>query len=161
MHIVELERKTSLTKAKGRVTSACRCWRVSVQPGQGHHCRRRRYNRYDSTGFLRVTFQLIYRHCTGLLEYTWLVWPSTRGVGKCPHYKYLCQILQLYCQLPSFVWGGAENLRGLSHKRGWVKQAENLGASPCKRVLSVRYHCGGWSEEVNSCILILSYMVYL
>jgi hypothetical protein len=23
------------------------------------------------------------------------------------------------------------------------------------------YHCGGWSEEVNSCILILSYMVYL
>ncbi len=25
---------------------------------------------------------------------------------------------------------------------------------------SVRYHCGGWSEEVNSCILI-SYMVYL
>ncbi len=24
----------------------------------------------------------------------------------------------------------------------------------------VRYHCGGWSEEVNSCILILSYMVY-
>jgi hypothetical protein len=25
----------------------------------------------------------------------------------------------------------------------------------------VRYHCGGWSEEVNSCILIISYMVYL
>jgi hypothetical protein len=25
----------------------------------------------------------------------------------------------------------------------------------------VRYHCGGWSEEVNSCILILSYMIYL
>ncbi len=24
----------------------------------------------------------------------------------------------------------------------------------------VRYHCGGWSEEVNSCILI-SHMVYL
>jgi hypothetical protein len=24
----------------------------------------------------------------------------------------------------------------------------------------VRYHCGGWSEEVNSCILIISYMVY-
>jgi hypothetical protein len=28
------------------------------------------------------------------------------------------------------------------------------------RRLTVRYHCGGWSEEVNSCILI-SYMVYL
>jgi hypothetical protein len=25
----------------------------------------------------------------------------------------------------------------------------------------VRYHCGGWSEEVNSCILFLSYMVCL
>jgi hypothetical protein len=25
----------------------------------------------------------------------------------------------------------------------------------------VRYHRGGWSEEVNSCILFLSYMVYL
>ncbi len=28
-------------------------------------------------------------------------------------------------------------------------------------VTIVRYHCGGWSEEVNSCILFLSYMVYL
>jgi hypothetical protein len=26
---------------------------------------------------------------------------------------------------------------------------------------TVRYHCEGWSEEVNSCILIISYMVYL
>ncbi len=30
---------------------------------------------------------------------------------------------------------------------------------PCIQI--VRYHCGGWSEEVNSCILIISYMVYL
>jgi hypothetical protein len=28
-------------------------------------------------------------------------------------------------------------------------------------IILVRYHCGGWSEEVNSCILIISYMVYL
>jgi hypothetical protein len=27
-------------------------------------------------------------------------------------------------------------------------------------VLVVRYHCGGWPEEVNSCVLN-SYMVYL
>jgi hypothetical protein len=27
-------------------------------------------------------------------------------------------------------------------------------------VLLVRYHCGGWPEEVNSCVLN-SYMVYL
>jgi hypothetical protein len=30
-----------------------------------------------------------------------------------------------------------------------------------REVICVRYHCGGWSEEVNSCIWILSYMVYL
>ncbi len=28
-------------------------------------------------------------------------------------------------------------------------------------IVYVRYHFGGWSEEVNSCILIISYMVYL
>jgi hypothetical protein len=27
--------------------------------------------------------------------------------------------------------------------------------------LSVRYHCGGWSEELNSRILLLAYMVYI
>ncbi len=27
--------------------------------------------------------------------------------------------------------------------------------------ITVRYHCGGWSEEVNSSILVISYMVYL
>jgi hypothetical protein len=34
-------------------------------------------------------------------------------------------------------------------------------ALPRFRLVAVRYHCGGWSEEVNSCISILSYMVYL
>jgi hypothetical protein len=34
-------------------------------------------------------------------------------------------------------------------------------SSDVSSIASVRYHCGGWSEEVNSCILILSYMVYL
>jgi hypothetical protein len=38
---------------------------------------------------------------------------------------------------------------------------EEEGASCLGDVVStVRYHCGGWSEEVNSCILN-SYMVYL
>ena len=33
--------------------------------------------------------------------------------------------------------------------------------SNCQRVLdNVRYHCGGWSEEVNSCILIISYSTW-
>jgi hypothetical protein len=35
------------------------------------------------------------------------------------------------------------------------------GNSVMTCIKNVRYHCGGWSEEVNSCILILSYMVYL
>jgi hypothetical protein len=34
------------------------------------------------------------------------------------------------------------------------------GQFDTKTGLPVSYHCGGWSEEVNSCILI-SYMVYL
>jgi hypothetical protein len=29
------------------------------------------------------------------------------------------------------------------------------------RTVRVRYHCGGWSEELNSRILLLAYMVYL
>ncbi len=37
------------------------------------YCGRRRNKRYDSTGLLTVTYQLIYRNCTGLLEYTQLV----------------------------------------------------------------------------------------
>jgi hypothetical protein len=28
-------------------------------------------------------------------------------------------------------------------------------------IVPVRYHCGGWSEELNSRILLLAYMVYL
>jgi hypothetical protein len=49
---------------------------------------------------------------------------------------------------------------------------QGIGSGHCKmagltnlacfsqRVVNVCYHCGGWSEEVNSCILI-SYIVYL
>jgi hypothetical protein len=41
-----------------------------------------------------------------------------------------------------------------------IKEEFTAKYHPCCNVI-VRYHCGGWSEEVNSCILILSYMVYL
>jgi hypothetical protein len=41
--------------------------------GYGICCGRRRNKRYDSTGLLTGTYQLIYRDCTGLLEYTRLV----------------------------------------------------------------------------------------
>ncbi len=33
--------------------------------------------------------------------------------------------------------------------------------APSIKDLFVRYHCGGWSEELNSRILHLAYMVYL
>jgi hypothetical protein len=63
--------KVSLPKAEERATSACSCRRVivcvqrcsvqykRVQPSRGHHCGRRRNNRYDSTSLLTLTQQLI------------------------------------------------------------------------------------------------------
>ncbi len=42
-----------------------------------------------------------------------------------------------------------------NRRRKIKNESDELG-----RNINVRYHCGGWSEEVNSCILI-SYMVYL
>jgi hypothetical protein len=45
-------------------------------------------------------------------------------------------------------WHG--NLKGLQYERGWVKSAENLGASPFKKDLSIyttfiRIHLAGQS----------------
>jgi hypothetical protein len=64
----------------------CECTEVQctvqrVQPYQGHHCGRRRNDRYDSTGLLTVTYiQVQYRvigvHPTGLTV--------TRSVERCP-----------------------------------------------------------------------------
>jgi hypothetical protein len=45
-------------------------------------------------------------------------------------------------------------LLGYKVSKGWLEKT-------LLRMIVVRYHCGGWSEVVNSCILILSYMVYL
>jgi hypothetical protein len=79
----KIEAKMSLTRAKERATSACRCRRVSVsvqrygvqykgvQPDRGHHCGRRHSERYDSTGLFTVTYQLIYRHCTCTVQGCW------------------------------------------------------------------------------------------
>jgi hypothetical protein len=36
-----------------------------------------------------------------------------------------------------------------------------LRALKSEIIVLVRYHCGGWSEELNSHILLLAYMVYL
>ncbi len=59
------------------------------------------------------------------------------------------------------VWNGTKcrchsdtlHTSNLSYKGSSEKRTETR--------TTVRYHCGGWSEEVNSCILIISYMVYL
>jgi hypothetical protein len=82
VYSVNLKRKMSLTRAKERATSACRCRRVSeyteiqctvqrVQPDRGHHCGRRHRERYDSTSLFTVTYQLIYRHCTCTVQCCW------------------------------------------------------------------------------------------
>jgi hypothetical protein len=42
-----------------------------------------------------------------------------------------------------------------------MKEPSSLLFAFKKKIVGVCYHCGGWSEEVNSCILIISYMVYL
>ncbi len=55
--------------------------------------------------------------------------------------------------------GGSEVAAGTleAHPTTVKLTLESVGTSTA---IIVRYHCGGWSEEVNSCILI-SYMVYL
>ncbi len=64
-------------------------------------------------------------------------------------------------------WGMTAPVNVMLHTMGWgghhITRAQN-GREFFKKMLyvvSVRYHCGGWSEEVNSCILIFSSMVYL
>jgi hypothetical protein len=42
----------------------------------------------------------------------------------------------------------------------WLYIPQKLEKGVFVSTLSVRYHCGGWPEEVNSCVLN-SYMVYL
>jgi hypothetical protein len=40
-------------------------------------------------------------------------------------------------------------------------QQDKINSYFCSHIIHVRYHCGGWSEELNSRILLLAYMVYL
>jgi hypothetical protein len=51
---------------------------------------------------------------------------------------------------------------GLSfiENNNFVNNQNKIFESISIEIIYVRYHCGGWSEEVNSCILN-SYMVYL
>jgi hypothetical protein len=61
VHTVELERKTSLTKAEEKATGACRCQRVSVQ---SYSVQYKRYNLVRVTtvkgGATRGTTALVY-----------------------------------------------------------------------------------------------------
>ncbi len=64
---------------------------------------------------------------------------------------------------PLFVFGGTEVpivYILLCHPSENSLQGSAILMAARLRTSSVRYHCGGWSEEVNSCILN-SYMVYL
>jgi hypothetical protein len=46
-------------------------------------------------------------------------------------------------------------------QHSWQKTMEQRSEERNLGVVIVRYHCGGWSEELNSRILHLAYMVYL
>ncbi len=51
---------------------------------------------------------------------------------------YVCPTWQLHCQFSRVVLHvGGKDLQDLSHEKGWVKQAENLSASPFMRDLSI------------------------
>ncbi len=49
---------------------------------------------------------------------------------------------------------GPQNFHSIVHHRDFLVQLAWDGDT-------VRYHCGGWSEELNSRSLLLAYMVYL
>jgi hypothetical protein len=60
---------------------------------------------------------------------------------------------------PFSMRSGLLQARPTSFSAGWQRFSPSV---LIERVwVTFRYHCGGWSEEVNSCILIISYMVYL
>jgi hypothetical protein len=67
------------------------------------------------------------------------------------------------------VWVGGEGSSAHGRRGALFMEGENMKAEGliCSAIFikqntkTVRYHYGGWSKEVNSCILILSYMVYL
>jgi hypothetical protein len=45
--------------------------------------------------------------------------------------------MEIILSIPKGLTRRRGNLKGLSHEREWVKSAENLGASPFKRDLSI------------------------
>ncbi len=53
------------------------------------------------------------------------------------------------------IWAGEGATFGAGVTALFVASLPNVGSR-----VPVRYHCGGWPEEVNTCLLN-SYMVYL
>jgi hypothetical protein len=101
VHCENLKQK-SLTKAGERATSARDCWRVNVGVSvQQYSVQCKGYNLIGVTTLeaieTRGTTALVYwlinsslytgtvHVLSSVLEYTQLVWPPTRGIGRCPH----------------------------------------------------------------------------
>jgi hypothetical protein len=68
-----------------------------------------------------------------------------------------------------FIWGGYEKREGKKRIKCEGKRERQIIKWQLKLkavlriqtlLIRVRYHCGGWPEEVNTCFLN-SYMVYL
>jgi hypothetical protein len=55
-----------------------------------------------------------------------------------------------FCQ----PWKRTDSIEELAQRIVHIRLCHSIG------IVNVRYRCGGWSEEVNSCILILSWFIY-
>jgi hypothetical protein len=81
----------------------------------------------------------------------------------------IARVIERYCidlgrrvalqELANELEKGKEQERLLQLESMWADSATDNQNVP--RVKPVRYHCGGWSEELNSRILLLALMVYL
>ncbi len=73
-------------------------------------------------------------------------------IAHLPHYFRMVTII-----LPTYLITTKDGDHYIAHLSHYFRMVTII----LPTYLIVRYHCGGWSEEVNSRILFLSYMVYL
>jgi hypothetical protein len=68
---------STVYNAKGTTWSGSPLWKQARQEVRQH---------WFIYSYIAAHIQALYMYCPVLLEYTQLVWPPTRGVGRCPQY---------------------------------------------------------------------------
>ncbi len=68
---------STVYNAKGTTWSGSPLWKQARQEVRQH---------WFIYSYIAAYKQALYMYCPVLLEYTRLVWPPTRGVGRCPQY---------------------------------------------------------------------------